>query len=599
MRVDSYQREAICHNTGPALVIAGPGSGKTTVITERISHLIKTYSVKPENILVLTFSKAAAAEMKARFLKLANQKSSKVTFGTFHAIFLNILKDYYREQIPAIITHKTSVSLMNKALRNLSMNTISGEFIEELLSDLQRTKSKCNSMNSFESKHISKNEFMKVKTEYERLKAMAGFMDFDDILYKTKELMEKDQKELTKLQTRYSYILIDEFQDINPIQYDIMKKIIGDRNHLFAVGDEDQSIYGFRGANPTIIDELKKDYPYLKTYFLPVNYRCGKEIVIKSSKLIAHNTKRTKKELVSFSESQNGHAFISVLSDYGEEYKKICNTILSIPKNEWSNTVILTRKNEISMKLVRLFRRNMIPYSVEKEAKNIYETEVAKDITAYFKLTKERIERDSFLRVMNKPQRFLRADIVPFDIFEFDEVFVKADRDEREALRNLQKQIEFISKLDPFSAIQYIKKGIGYEDYLRRMTSNHSMIKTGMPDFVDCLAEIHSDSKEFSSITQWLEETEDMNHVLQEKNDGVRIMTMHHSKGLEFKHVIIPDLNEGNIPLNQLHTKEETEEERRLLYVAMTRAIDTLHLYSVEIKEAERIVPSRFLKELC
>lgn len=598
LKADDNQRKAICHFTGPALVIAGPGSGKTKVITGRISNLIHFRSVKPENILVLTFSKAAAQEMKSRLLKQERLRNTSVTFGTFHAVFLYFLKINNRNHLPKILTLKDNLSIIRKTLDKLGKEIISEEFLMELLSDIQRAKSKNLELKFYESKHLPANEFRIIVKEYEKMKKLAGYMDFDDILIKTLDLLSRNPKLQKDLQLKFHYILIDEFQDINPIQYEIVKKLSGGSANIFAVGDEDQSIYSFRGSTPDIMRIIREDYPDLTLYYLQNNYRSVKEIVELGNRLIAHNKNRNEKKVVSANATSKGEVRLWKTELDTEEYEKICRTILDLPKEEWWDTVILTRKNEISIRLLRLFKKYKIPFSIEKESINIYESDVAKDLYAYLSLTSSMVERENFVRVLNKPMRYLNSHFVPEGYFRLNDLYLKADDYERKTVTELIRQIEFMRDLDPFAAIQYLRKSVGYEEYLKRKAENIQKTKNAAFDDLECLNIIQEESKEYDNISEWLGDFSSKNATISGKSEGIRIMTMHHSKGLEFLNVLIPDLKEGNIPICQENTLEETEEERRLFYVAVTRAKKRLFLFTVKQKETERIIPSRFLKEM-
>ncbi len=306
-KFNSYQRSAICHKDGPALILAGPGSGKTTVMTNRISYLIYECGIKAENILAVTFTRASAMEMEERFLRLKpplrssehNESSEKVSFGTFHSIFFNILKLYTAADNITLIEKNESIDILKKLLHIYFPDIKpTGDFLLSLLYDFSCIKNGV--------KKIFDNEIIELLLpKYDRMMHEKNRMDFDDMLLLCLRLLKQKNNILKALRNKYRYIMVDEFQDINRLQFEIIRLLALPSNNIFAVGDDDQSIYRFRGSDPSIMLSFSKFYPDYRHIVIKTNYRSNKTIVNAALKLISHNKLRYKKELSAFNEESS------------------------------------------------------------------------------------------------------------------------------------------------------------------------------------------------------------------------------------------------------------------------------------------------------
>ena len=298
MKIDTSQINAIRHKDGPELVLAGPGSGKTLVITRRVQHLIDQYHVPPSAILVITFTKAAATEMRQRFEKLMGGRRVPVSFGTFHAVYFMILKHAYGYTADNIVKEEQRLQFMKEYIRRLRLEyDDENEFISSLFSEISLIKNTSVNLAHYYSSCCGQDVFRNIFEAYENFLHQNRFIDFDDMLVYCKELLVQRPDILAAWQRKYQYILIDEFQDINQIQYDIIRMLAAPQDNLFIVGDDDQSIYRFRGARPEIMLNFTKDYPDAGKVILDTNYRSGAEIVRHAGNLISFNQKRFEKKI--------------------------------------------------------------------------------------------------------------------------------------------------------------------------------------------------------------------------------------------------------------------------------------------------------------
>lgn len=312
IKLNDSQKQAVNHFEGPCCVLAGPGSGKTAVITQRTKNLITEYGVNPSNILVITFTKAAAAEMKQRFYKGMNRDDVRVTFGTFHAVFFMVLKHAYHLDSSNVVPEEQKYQIMRDIISRQQLDyRDETEMIGNLLSEISLVKNSRMDIKNFYSGQCGAEIFRKIYAEYNRYLRQNRRIDFDDMLTYTYELFAQRPDILSAWQKKYKFILIDEFQDINPIQYDIMRMMAKPENNLFIVGDDDQSIYRFRGSRPEIMLNFGKDFPGAKKILLDTNYRCDANVVHASLKLIAHNKARFDKAIRAGRPAKNPVSYLS------------------------------------------------------------------------------------------------------------------------------------------------------------------------------------------------------------------------------------------------------------------------------------------------
>ena len=606
MGFNEAQTQAIQHTDGPCLVLAGPGSGKTLTIVNRVKYLIEKQKVRPEEILVVTFTRFAAAEMKSRLCLVMGKRDLPVTVGTFHGIYYGILKWAYRMNQENILSETEKYQILRGVINKERMEIFDEEdFIQDIAAEIGKVKNNRIPLEEFVSEKCSADAFRNIYRNYEQHRKELKKIDFDDMLVLCYELFRSRPDVLAQWQKKFRYVLIDEFQDINRIQYDVIRMLAQPENNLFVVGDDDQAIYGFRGADSELMLGFGKDYPNAKQILLGMNYRSTANIVQNSLKLIENNVERYSKKLEANREG-GSCLHIQEVKDPVEEAEYVLEEIQKCKENgiKEEEIAILFRVHTDARAVVEAMVERKIPFQMKEHLPNIYEHFIAKDIMAYFRLATGARNRQDFLQVMNRPKRYLGRDSVAGTKVSFEDMRkFYCDKDWMiDRIDQFEWDVKMLMKMAPYAAIQYIRKRIGYDDFLKEYAFTHQINRS---DLNEVLAEIEEAAKAFSSVEEWFAHVEEYTETLKVKEKernrprpGVRLMTIHASKGLEFKQVFLIAANEGRIPYQKAKTDKEIEEERRLFYVAMTRAKDFLKICYVKIKNGKEVTPSRFVDEL-
>ena len=603
------QIQAISHMDGPAMVLAGPGSGKTTVITHRIKNLIEKAEVRPENILVVTFTKAAAISMQKRFSTLMNGgKGQLVTFGTFHSVFYKILRKSRRYEATEILSERQKTDYIREIIGRygISSNDIS-ELSQNIINDIGNIKGNMLNAQEYEPSCCKKEDFIKVYNAYNLELKKDGKMDFDDILRECYLLLCENHTILEQWRELYKYILIDEFQDINRIQMNIIELLASPLNNIFVVGDDDQSIYGFRGARPEIMIEFKDYYPEAELIVLNVNYRSTQSIINVAGRVIENNKTRLDK----CAHANNNKDFQPDIRKFRNQVEELKFVVSKIKEYEnqgisLSEMAILVRNNSQIQEISSFLKNRKIEAESGKHRSNIYNGMVAKDILSYVRGALKfdgTYFNEDLIYVLNKPQRYISRQVVlsvNMNISAVRRIYSKNNID------SFLFHIEMIRKLPPQAALSYIRKGAGYEEYLRLYAIENNIPMSGL---LKQLEQLVQECSKFNTLEQWInsidsaQNSEGQNFGKKSSGEGgtnnrINIMTMHGSKGLEFKAVFIVDANQGIIPTSKALRERDFEEERRLFYVAMTRAIDYLNVYAVEERLGCPIEVSMFVEEM-
>ena len=606
MGFNEAQAQAIQHTDGPCLVLAGPGSGKTLTIVNRVKYLIEKQKVRPEEILVVTFTRFAAAEMKSRLCLVMGKRDLPVTVGTFHGIYYGILKWAYRMNQENILSETEKYQILRGVINKERMEIFDEEdFIQDIAAEIGKVKNNRIPLEEFVSEKCSADAFRNIYRNYEQHRKELKKIDFDDMLVLCYELFQSRPDVLAQWQKKFRYVLIDEFQDINRIQYDVIRMLAQPENNLFVVGDDDQAIYGFRGADSELMLGFGKDFPDAKQILLGMNYRSTANIVQNSLKLIENNVERYSKKLEANREG-GSCLHIQEVKDPVEEAEYVLEEIQKCKENgiKEEEIAILFRVHTDARAVVEAMVERKIPFQMKEHLPNIYEHFIAKDIMAYFRLTTGARHRQDFLQIMNRPKRYLGRDSVAGAKVSFEDMRkFYCDKDWMiDRIDQFEWDVKMLMKMAPYAAIQYIRKRIGYDDFLKEYAFTHQINRS---DLNEVLAEIEEAAKAFSSVEEWFAHVEEYTETLKVKEKernrprpGVRLMTIHASKGLEFKQVFLIAANEGRIPYQKAKTDKEIEEERRLFYVAMTRAKDFLKICYVKIKNGKEVTPSRFVDEL-
>ena len=603
------QIQAISHMDGPAMVLAGPGSGKTTVITHRIKNLIEKAEVRPENILVVTFTKAAAISMQKRFSTLMNGgKGQLVTFGTFHSVFYKILRKSRRYEATEILSERQKTDYIREIIGRygISSNDIS-ELSQNIINDIGNIKGNMLNAQEYEPSCCKKEDFIKVYNAYNLELKKDGKMDFDDILRECYLLLCENHTILEQWRELYKYILIDEFQDINRIQMNIIELLASPLNNIFVVGDDDQSIYGFRGARPEIMIEFKDYYPEAELIVLNVNYRSTQSIINVAGRVIENNKTRLDK----CAHANNDKDFQPDIRKFRNQVEELKFVVSKIKEYEnqgisLSEMAILVRNNSQIQEISSFLKNRKIEAESGKHRSNIYNGMVAKDILSYVRGALKfdgTYFNEDLIYVLNKPQRYISRQVVlsvNMNISAVRRIYSKNNID------SFLFHIEMIRKLPPQAALSYIRKGAGYEEYLRLYAIENNIPMSGL---LKQLEQLVQECRKFNTLEQWInsidlaQNSEGQDFGKKSSGEGgtnnrINIMTMHGSKGLEFKAVFIVDANQGIIPTSKALRERDFEEERRLFYVAITRAIDYLNVYAVEERLGCPIEVSMFVEEM-
>lgn len=599
------QLKAVIHNKGPAMILAGPGSGKTTVIVGRIRHLILSCGVNPSSILVITYTKAAALSMQQRFIREMKGEILPVVFGTFHAIFFQIIKEYSNFSSDSLLTNREKYQIIKSLIKNQDVNT---ELAEQLLTCISLLK------NGFSISHLpipitmQQADFESFYQSYCNHCERVGKIDFDDILLQCNELLDTSIDVLKRWQKHFTYILVDEFQDSNVIQYEIVKKLALPENNLFVVGDDDQSIYGFRGASPGIMQRFLRDYTDAKKITLHINYRSRSEIVQVSNQIITKNRNRIHKEITS-----------GIIVDRYTKIKAV--TVTGFPDSQmeasymikrlvefykwfpYEEMAVIFRTNKETELFSTILEKHHIPYQFLTGNRANPNHFIIGDIIAFLQLALGYWERRYVLSIMNKPDRelsriYFLSEIV--DMTKTEALMRKnGDRKQADAVKLLYDQIKALHKLSPFLALNMILNGMGYQKWLIMITSDNRNLFENYRKF---LSELMDAAKEFHKIedflTYLLKVIENKKWNQYRKQEGVALLTMHACKGLEFSYVCLPNVNEGNIPYGKMPEQDVIEEERRLFYVGITRAKTALDILYIKNSKEHPRLPSQFLKPL-
>ena len=535
-------------------------------------------------------------------------KAQLVTFGTFHSVFYKILRKSRRYEATEILSERQKTDYIREIIGRygISSNDIS-ELSQNIINDIGNIKGNMLNAQEYEPSCCKKEDFIKVYNAYNLELKKDGKMDFDDILRVCYLLLCENHTILEQWRELYKYILIDEFQDINRIQMNIIELLASPLNNIFVVGDDDQSIYGFRGARPEIMIEFKDYYPEAELIVLNVNYRSTQSIINVAGRVIENNKTRLDK----CAHANNDKDFQPDIRKFRNQVEELKFVVSKIKEYEnqgisLSEMAILVRNNSQIQEISSFLKNRKIEAESGKHRSNIYNGTVAKDILSYVRGALKfdgTYFNEDLIYVLNKPQRYISRQVVlsvNMNISAVRRIYSKNNID------SFLFHIEMIRKLPPQAALSYIRKGAGYEEYLRLYAIENNIPMSGLLKQLEQLAQ---ECSKFNTLEQWInsidseQNSEGRNFGKKSSGEGgtnnrINIMTMHGSKGLEFKAVFIVDANQGIIPTSKALRERDFEEERRLFYVAITRAIDYLNVYAVEERLGCPIEVSMFVEEM-
>ena len=414
------QQEAICFGEGTMLVLAGPGSGKTAVITQRIRYLVEERHIKPSDILTITFTKAAALEMKQRACQICRGAENAV-FGTFHSVFFQIIRSSSKFQNYSIMTEQQKLQILRPLLKGKKLDCVQmSSFCEQFLSDLSfykntgREREEKAGQKQAVQKQAGQNQaeqmqLHELRQAYEQCCRKRWLLDFDDILIYCYRLLTEDSGLRDRWENRFRYILIDEFQDINDVQYQIIKLLSANYENLFVVGDDDQAIYSFRGADPSYMHRFLEDYPKSRQVNLNINYRCGDRILALASRSIAHNKYRFEKEIKAGNSGEN-RVIAACFQNRAEELSFLTEEIMT-HLNE-GLTAILVRTNRMAEQVSEACFRRQIPYQMREKKQDFYAQKWVVEVLSVIRFVAEGRNRSDFMAFMNKPVRYINREML-------------------------------------------------------------------------------------------------------------------------------------------------------------------------------------------
>ena len=587
------QQEAICFGEGTMLVLAGPGSGKTAVITQRIRYLVEERHITPSDILTITFTKAAALEMKQRACQICRGAENAV-FGTFHSVFFQIIRSSSKFQNYSIMTEQQKLQILRPLLKGKKLDCVQmSSFCEQFLSDLSFYK---NTGREREEKagqnQAEQMQLHELRQAYEQCCRKRWLLDFDDILIYCYRLLTEDSGLRDRWENRFRYILIDEFQDINDVQYQIIKLLSANYENLFVVGDDDQAIYSFRGADPSYMHRFLEDYPKSRQVKLNINYRCGDRILALAARSIAHNKYRFEKEIKAGNSGEN-RVIATCFQNRAEELSFLTEEIMT-HRNE-GLTAILVRTNRMAEQVSEACFRRQIPYQMREKKQDFYAQKCVVEVLSVIRFVAEGRNRSDFMAFMNKPVRYINREMLQketVDLWALLEEY-REDPEQCRIIQKLQQDLAMVEMLDPFGAISYIRKVMQYDCCLSPGETGEKE-KEILDELLERCREFHSHTAFLAHIAAYRSKLEQESNRKQPeadqgnaKRNPVQIMTYHGSKGLEFDTVFLPFLNSGDVPHGRNLSTMELEEERRLFYVAVTRAKKSLYLSSEGMVQGE------------
>jgi len=588
---------------GQVIVVACPGSGKTTTIIQRALNMVNK-GIDPNSMINITFTKAAADEMAKRFEKLSG--GIKMPFSTIHAFcYRHLCTDYGYTSDDIIKESEKWMYILDQLKGHVAPAKIE-DMVKEAMEGISFVKNKELSAKAFQTEKLGKQIFLDIFKGYEEYKEKLHKIDFDDMLIVFRDKLVSDKTFLSKLQKKYKYITVDEFQDVNKIQADICYMIAGADGNIFIVGDDDQSIYGFRAAESKIMLDFAKTYPKCVRIDLDTNYRSCKSIITIADSLIQNNRTRFPKEFKAFREEEGTLHVLEFESGFAQA-KRIAGEIKNaVSKNEleYSDFAILFRTNNLSLPLTTILIKEDIPFYMKERVSSIHQDPICDDIRAYYLIASGQERRGNLQRILNKPLRYLPVDA--FLNINFDEAKLLKAADianikpfAREKLKDLCWDIRALKdKKNPKEFLNYLMGPMEYRSGLKKTAE---YLNKDANEYYEVLDELIAEASEFKTMEEWFNYIETYEVRLKEaskkKKGGVCLSSFHGSKGLEWKCVFVVNINEKVIPCVKATTEEEVEEERRMFYVAITRAKDILYLSYLSSIQKES-VPSRYFEEM-
>lgn len=618
-KLNKQQKDAVLHKDGPAIILAVPGAGKTTVLISRTANLILNHNINPENILSITFSKASAQDMKERFSSMFGKEIGRRTkFSTIHSFAFFLIRDYARENqlslnlIEGSDSGISKVKIIKDIYRQVNDAFISEDKLEELLNTIGFVKNMMIDISEFDiHKNFQIKNIDKIYQYYEEYKKQNNLLDFDDMLTMSYDILRDNKDILKRYQDKYKYVQVDEGQDTSKIQNEIIRLISSKQNNLFVVADDDQSIYGFRGAYPEELLVFSERYKDAKVFFMEENYRSSKNIVSVCNSFIKQNNKRYEKNLFTKNKTLNP-VMITKLIRQEDQYEYMLNEIKKSVK--LGETAILFRNNISAISVIDYLDRFDISVYMKDTKLHFFKHWVVCDILSFLKLAIDDSDISSFEKIYYKMNayisklavNFVKGNLSNSSVFDTLASFPGLKSFQVDKFKKIKFKFKTILKKRPCEAIEFIENDLDYKKYLQ---DNCKSMGYSFESVNTILFHLKSIASGTDSIYKFIEKLDDLRVLIEnakdnKKSDSITLSTIHSAKGLEFDNVYIIDLIEGDFPsLNSLElaqqgNKKALEEERRLFYVGMTRARDNLNLLCFNYRNDERVFYSSFIDEL-
>lgn len=601
LQLNEKQKQMVAAKEGPVLVVACPGSGKTTTMIERAKALVD-YGVNPAKLLVITFTKQAATHMQQKYEKAYGKEG--ITFGTIHSICYRMLQSVAGYTKKDILLESEKWAFLAGQLHGKVAAAEMEETISGIMREISFVKNKCIPPEAYEPDSTDKRTFCILFHAYEDFRKSAGKIDFDDMLILARDILFNNGMVLDEYRKKYSYIMIDEFQDTNRVQADIFYLLAGENGNILVVGDDDQNVYGFRAAESAIMLDFPKKFPNCKIIYLDTNYRSEPEIIEIASKLIACNKKRFEKDFKGEKKGK-GHIKITCFPDVVkqrdsvvEQLKKLHET--GVPYEEMS---VLYRTNKQNLMYVQALMKEEIPFYTTEAVKDHHMEFPFQDFMAYYRLAAGNPWKGDLQRILNRPSRYLKGDAFKNCIYNIDQMIECANRCSnpdaaKDRIYSMVDDIENLATMNPTQFVGYLYNVMDYRAGALSYAAYCGKDESEVNELLDSLID---EAKQFNTMQEWADYAKTYNKKLQEKRknkEGICLSTYHSAKGLEWDYVFLIDCNEDMTPFKKAESPEEIEEERRLFYVAVTRARKGVRFTWVSDNGPKKMFPSRFLTEM-
>lgn len=617
MNLSEEQKKAISHIKGPALVLAVPGAGKTTVLIHRTANLILNEGISPEKILSITFSRASARDMKERFNNLYGDITNiPVHFSTIHSFAYKLIRDYaYRKRQRYILIEDmkkklNKVQLLKNIYFSINNDYITEEKLESIINSIGYIKNMLITPDEYVSQFkVDTNNFLEIFNAYESYKKNNSLIDFDDMLTLALDILQEDKYLLEKYRSRYEYIQVDEGQDTSKVQLEIIRTLAHPKNNLFIVADDDQSIYGFRGAYPEGLFQFNKIYKDGKIYYMEENYRSTKNIVNICNRFIKKNTLRFNKDIFTKNPYMEPIKLVKV-KNLEEQYTYLMDQLEGIV--DYKNTAILYRNNLSAVGIMETLERKGIPFYIKDFKIKFFDHWLVQDIIDFFLLAQDNSNILAFERIYYKMNGFISKvqlnsiKALHYEYSVFDRLLSLPGLNDfyKKNFLSLKLNFKKLSKLKPYEGIDLIEKNLGYGDYLKESHMRFGYSMDSLEIILNYLKIIASNTMDLNGFLARLKYLEYLCSHSKDNREGLTLSTVHSAKGLEFDRVYMIDLIDGEFPngssIDSFNKGDiaSLEEERRLFYVGMTRAKSYLTLITYINKNNKEVKPSRFLLEL-